>query len=99
MHYVTIEQEKWLIAHGMKPSCPDKGIPLTEAAQWFWDRYNLDCAYNIQNKHVWGTCNVYDKTDGWEVIKVGNSPTVPEALSWAIDQAINHVNQQSNGTD
>ena len=99
MHYVTIEQEKWLIAHGMKPSCPEKGITLIEAAQWFWENYKLECSYNFNSEDIDGEFSYWEfdaeieySSDSDKLFK-----TIPEALSWAIDQAINHVNQQSNG--
>ena len=96
-YYVTPEQEKWLLANGLKPYCPEKGITLLEAAQWFLENYSIECKFDWNfDKSVNGVYLYPGKN--FYTLECSNSGfnTIPEALSWAIDQAINHVNNQSN---
>ena len=96
MYYVTPEQEKWLLANGLKPYCPEKGITLLEAIQWFWSNYKVDCSYECLPKGP--VCGKFWYFDAhiWECKCHEIFQTIPEALSWAIDQAINHTDNQNN---
>lgn len=92
MHYVTPAQKKWLLANGLKPSFPDKGITLTEAAQWFWDNHKLDCSYRICIDRIEGTYDdFYSNTYIWDGVKSSDFRTISDALTWAIDEAIKHA--------
>lgn len=99
MYYVTPEQEKWLLANGLKPYCPEKGITLLESAQFIWSKFRIECAYECFSNRTEAKYNIL--SSDWHINASVNSNfnTIPEALSWAIDQAINHVNNQSNETN
>lgn len=83
--YVTPGQEAWLLANGLTPLCPEKGITLLEAAEYLIKRYNgkITWIHSGEDEELLGCVGV-----GKLVIatKIFTEPS--NALSWGIDTFI-----------
>jgi len=85
MHYLTELQLKELIKHGFVPT--EDTTTLTEAAQWLWSKYIICIDFIVLSKT---RCRSYIAADGKDINK--DFKNIPEALSWAIDEAIKQLN-------
>ncbi len=92
MHYANETQLSALKELGFTPT-EDK-TTLTEVAQWLWEKHKIELATDaVKSGNIDVKMNIVEGGD-WEIFEEYTFPTIPEALSWAIDQAIKYLQEQ-----